>query len=96
MRGRVYTSAEMPVFNSRLRNPKNTRLDVQSTSEDDRRDVFAVTLNFVWRFFAASFGGRGQSCYWSIGLVQAAQQESLLTSVVKDWAAILMPSAMVR
>lgn len=35
------TGAEMPVFNSRLRNPKNTRLDVQSTSKNDGRDVFA-------------------------------------------------------
>jgi hypothetical protein len=32
--------------------------------------------------------------YW--GVVQEAQQESLETSVVKDWAAILIPSAIVK
>ena len=31
-----------------------------------------------------------------VGLGQEAQQESLETSVLKDWAAILMPSAIVR
>jgi len=38
-------------------------------------------------------GDRGRRCG---GWAHAAQQESLATSVLKDWAASLMPSAIVR
>jgi len=59
-----------------------------------RRHQRPVLLQPVYPYLHPVVAGEGGRCW--LGPAHAAQQESLLTSVVKAWAVSLRPSAMVR